>query len=252
MEKIINAKESLESLAGSQIDIGVDNNNSQGGVNQPLAHTLNIPTHPNSLPKLKLPNLNLEKTSAKSRNIHNNIYLSNLVNSAKTNGPFSLSNPPSKVYYTSERAGEYDDRNKRKSLGSTIYRDLETLEHIIRDDKKCDVVPIDYAMKPMPKSFTSQIHNEEIDNIDKEGQTKFTNAFKVINIDEIIQEEERKKPDNFRNAAENHNIIADNEIYSNENINRSHIPIVQQELPTHQNVVKRKEGEDKIFGTGVR
>jgi hypothetical protein len=139
-----------------------------------------------AVPKLKIPKITasiLENTTTRSRNIHNNPYVSNIQNlgytidSKYSNGkaytPANQSNVqlPSNKYTERPKVSEREKitqrenyysnvhkdsiSQKHKSLGSTIYRDIETLENIIREDKNCDVVPMNFAVKPQPKKIGS-------------------------------------------------------------------------------------------------
>ena len=198
---------------------------------------LSIPISPDSnfnnvaVPKLKIPKIatsGFENTSTRSRNIHNNIYMSNIHNigntlnsninsQLKTYNPFSVSNMPSKVYYTSDRdklkekltqRGEPDNvcsnnnfykdsiSLKHKSLGSTIYRDIETLENIIKDDKYCDVVPVNFAVKPAPKNKSGSF----IDNPREEAVASFptlgiNNFNRMMNLEFDFKSQELERED---------------------------------------------------------
>ncbi len=102
------------------------------------------------IPKLKIPYVinNFENTSTRSRNIKNNIYTSNTVNDQGNN------------YIFTERNRETNSlSNKHKSNGSTIYRDLEALENIMKEDKQIDILPLTAAIKPLPGVGLTQRNN---------------------------------------------------------------------------------------------
>jgi hypothetical protein len=102
------------------------------------------------IPKLKIPYIinNFENTSTRSRNIKNNIYTSNTVNEQGNN------------YIFTERNRETNSlSNKHKSNGSTIYRDLEALENIMKEDKQIDILPLNAAIKPLPGLSLTQTNN---------------------------------------------------------------------------------------------
>lgn len=149
-----------------------------------------------SLPKLKLPRTytsNIENTSTRSRNIHNHIYASNLASSAHNNipqaNPFILSSGhgQSKVYYTSERAKK-DNLSislKQRSIGSTIYKDIETLENIIKDEKSFDVIPLNCAIKPVPKPLDVISEVKRGDKVGEEENINY-NRDNISLIEDII------------------------------------------------------------------
>lgn len=119
----------------------------------------------------------IENASTRSRNINNNLYFPNTNANTNTNKISSnnISNP-SKVYYaTTERAN--------KSIGSTLIRDVEALESIIRDDKDYEVVPIENAIKPIPK-----MNNTLRGSISHNANKSITNNI-IGKVNEISEEE---------------------------------------------------------------
>jgi hypothetical protein len=171
-----------------------------------------------SIPKLKIPKqseYNFENTSTRSRNFQNNVYISN--NNNSNNNPFILSNAPSKVFFTSERNKKENlNISKQKSVGSTIFKELLSLENIMKDEKSLDVIPINNAMKPVPKSLNHS--NDKIRNrsssfvLEPEGNGKYSEIF--------VPEYKRK----MLNIIEEEN--ANNNQYSNQHtINMNNIKI---------------------------
>lgn len=186
-----------------------------------------------AVPKLKIPKTTysiLENTTTRSRNIQNNPYVCNIQNlgytidSKYSNGkPFTPGNqsnihPPSNKYTErlkeSEReritqrenyysyAQKDSTSQKHKSLGSTIYRDIETLENIIREDKNCDVVPINFAVKPQPKKIGSNSQIEQSNTDKQEHITSFPSLGKNNLIDMLNIELDYKSKDIERNQVQ--------------------------------------------------
>ncbi len=83
--------------------------------------------------------------------------------------------------------GTTDILDKYRTNNSTIFRDLDALESIIRDEKRCDVVPIVHAAKPGPKQNYSD-EKAEIVRV-KEDQKIIEEGVKIMEIEEIKKEE---------------------------------------------------------------
>ena len=79
------------------------------------------------------PKNNIENISSKSRNVQNNLYTN------KTD----LNVNKNKGFYTSDRV------DKHKSIGSTIFRDVDTIEYLMHNDKLAYNIG---QNKPVPRS----------------------------------------------------------------------------------------------------
>lgn len=192
-------------------------------------------SQPITIPKLNLhlPQIiasNLENTSSRSRNIQNNIYLPKEINNT-----YNLPSSNSKVYYNTERERYKDNSistNKHKSISSTIYRDIETLEHLIKDDKNFDLFPVDQAKKPAPRKVISQI---EFDNRNK------SQSF-IIDPDEIRRTPVANRKDDLnvsRDQAKNINLYTSNSLHQDDphkNINEISI---QNDINEHNSFYQR-------------
>jgi hypothetical protein len=208
-----------------------------------------------SVPKLKIPKITqsaFENTSTRSRNIQNNIYMPNM-NTHNHNSYNQLSNYQSKIYYTSERE-KYKDNvsisHKHKSIGSTIYRDIETLENIIKEDRNCDVVPINFAVKPGPRKV---IMADQYDNKNK------SSSF-IIDTEEIRKSpiREREEPSNYSSKEYVKNIFSSNSNFQLEDhlpvekIQENNLNINKEEISNNQQNYSSKKNIETIEGSRNR
>jgi hypothetical protein len=123
--------------------------------------------------------------SSRSRNVHNNLYTNKTDNNIN----------PNRALYASDR---------QKSIGSTIFRDHDTIEHLVKDDRKYDVIPIGNAMKPIPKNdvFRSSIYESKVEQYNIIEEEKDVSArekgeeevsYKVLSRNEVFQQREDSK-----------------------------------------------------------
>jgi len=154
----------LESVL-NQVDINLQNKSENHNEVTNNFHHENHFSHDsviiNKLNQIKNKNLNVDKSnSSKSRNINQNIYsntnTANVIHKNQYIYDNSIYRIPNKLYYTTARTG---DKTNSKTIGSTICKDVETLENIIKDDKELEVIPINFAIKPIPKRFSESTHN---------------------------------------------------------------------------------------------
>ncbi len=132
------------------------------------------------------PKNNIENISSKSRNVQNNLYSNKTDNNVNKN----------KGFYTSDRI------DKHKSIGSTIFRDVDTIEYLMHNDKLASNIG---QNKPIPRSemLRSSIYDSNNKIIEEEKLANYNE--KSVYDNHVIREDiyTYRIVENNREANEN-------------------------------------------------